>query len=103
MENIWQTVQFVGMGQDHPGLYRNNLKIKSNDIHWLIDECEMPINTQKKYLVRIRHRQELQKAKLVRKKNYLYILFQDKQRGISKGQFATWYQNNELIGSGPIS
>ena len=62
----------------------------------------MAINTQKDYLVRIRHRQELQKAKLIRKQDYLYIIFQNKQRGISKGQFATWYQNNQVIVSGPI-
>ena len=57
---------------------------------------------KKKYLVRIRHRQELQKAELVLKNDYLYIFFQKEQRGISKGQFAAWYHKNELIGSGPI-
>ena len=100
--NIQDNIIFVGMGKNHPGLYRKDLKIKANEIHWLIKYDAMPINTQKNYLVRIRHRQALQKAKLIREKDYLYILFKNKQRGISKGQFATWYQNNELIGSGPI-
>ena len=100
--NITNNIIFVGMGKNHPGLYRKNLKIKTNEIHWLIKQDAMAINTQKDYLVRIRHRQELQKAKLIREQDYLYILFQDKQRGISKGQFATWYQNNQVIGSGPI-
>ena len=101
--NIKDNIIFVGMGKNHPGLYRKDLRIKTNEIHWLIKHDAMPINTQKDYLVRIRHRQKLQKAKLIREKDYLYILFQSKQRGISKGQFATWYQNNELIGSGPIA
>ena len=101
--NIKENIIFVGMGKDHPGLYRKDLKIKSNEVHWLINNHAIPINTQKNYLVRIRHRQKLQKAKLIREKDYLYILFREKQRGISKGQFATWYLNNELIGSGPIS
>ena len=101
--NIQDNIIFVGMGKNHPGLYRKDLRIKTNEIHWLIKHDAMPINTQKDYLVRIRHRQKLQKAKLIREKDYLYILFQSKQRGISKGQFATWYQKNELIGSGPIA
>ena len=100
--NIKDNIIFVGMGKHHPGLYRENLKIRTNKIHWLINEDAMAINTQKDYLVRIRHRQELQKAKLIREQDYLYIIFQNKQRGISKGQFATWYQNNQVIGSGPI-
>ena len=90
------------MGKNHPGLYRKNLKIKTNEIHWLIKQDAMAIDTQKDYLVRIRHRQVLQKAKLIKEKDYLYILFQNKQRGISKGQFARWYQSNQVIGSGPI-
>ena len=100
--NIKYNIIFVGMGKNHPGLYRKNLKIKTNEVHWLINQDAMAINTQKDYLVRIRHRQELQKAKLIREQDYLYILFQNKQRGISKGQFATWYQSNQVIGSGPI-
>jgi len=31
-----------------------------------------------------------------------YILFEREQRGIASGQFAAWYLNNELIGSGVI-
>jgi len=33
----------------------------------------------------------------------LYILFEKPQRGITPGQFAAWYQNDELIGSGIIA
>jgi tRNA-specific 2-thiouridylase len=32
----------------------------------------------------------------------LYILFAEKQRGITPGQFAAWYMDDELIGSGII-
>jgi tRNA-specific 2-thiouridylase len=33
----------------------------------------------------------------------LYLIFDETQRGIAKGQFAAWYDGEELIGSGVIS
>jgi tRNA-specific 2-thiouridylase len=32
----------------------------------------------------------------------LYVVFYEPQRGITPGQFAAWYENDELIGSGVI-
>ena len=52
--------------------------------------------------VRIRYRQQLQKATLFKKEEGLYILFKDKQKGITPGQFAAWYDEDELVGSGVI-
>jgi tRNA-specific 2-thiouridylase len=34
--------------------------------------------------------------------NGLYILFDAPQRGITPGQFAAWYDGDEMIGSGVI-
>jgi tRNA-specific 2-thiouridylase len=39
---------------------------------------------------------------LVRKSDGIYILFDKLQRGITPGQFAAWYENDELVGSGVI-
>ena len=86
------------MGNTHPGLFRKNLRIKSENIHWLNKENIILKNEKKDFLVRIRHRQKLQKATLYIKSNFLYILFREKQRGIAKGQFAAWYKKTELIG-----
>jgi tRNA-specific 2-thiouridylase len=33
----------------------------------------------------------------------MYIIFDDEQRGITSGQFAAWYDGEELIGSGVIA
>jgi tRNA-specific 2-thiouridylase len=33
----------------------------------------------------------------------LYITFENPQRGITAGQFAAWYIEDELLGSGVIS
>jgi len=32
-----------------------------------------------------------------------YIIFDEEQRGITSGQFAAWYLDDELIGSGVIA
>jgi tRNA-specific 2-thiouridylase len=45
----------------------------------------------------------LQEAQLIEKEGNYYILFKDKQKGITPGQFAAWYLDNELIGSGVIA
>jgi tRNA-specific 2-thiouridylase len=36
------------------------------------------------------------------KKEGLYIVFDQPQRGITPGQFAAWYSQGEMIGSGVI-
>ena len=100
--DVTENIIYVGMGSQHPGLFRKNLKIKSTQINWLRKDQQIYQNEKKVFLVRIRHRQKPQPATIHMTKNYLYIVFEKKQRGISKGQFAAWYQKNELIGSGPI-
>jgi tRNA-specific 2-thiouridylase len=94
---------FVGEGQSHPGLYRKGLYVKSDEIHWVRRDLEMQLNEIRDYDVRIRYRQPLQKARLYRRKNGLYIIFNKLQRSIAPGQFAAWYDGDELIGSGVIN
>ena len=52
--------------------------------------------------VRIRYRQPLQKAHLYLTNKGLYIDFIQPQSAITSGQFAVWYIEEELIGSGEI-
>ncbi|MBO8454166.1 MAG: tRNA 2-thiouridine(34) synthase MnmA, partial [Bacteroidetes bacterium] len=47
-------------------------------------------------------RQPLQDAFLVMRRNGLYVLFDAPQRGITPGQFAVWYDGDEMVGSGVI-
>ncbi|MBN2667997.1 MAG: tRNA 2-thiouridine(34) synthase MnmA [Bacteroidales bacterium] len=94
---------FVGQGQDHPGLFRKALRILPEEIHWVREDLAMQNGEEREYLVRIRYRQPLQKAKLIQKKEALYILFDEAQRGVTAGQFAAWYFEDELIGSGAIA
>ncbi|MCL1904001.1 MAG: hypothetical protein FWF94_06255, partial [Oscillospiraceae bacterium] len=72
------------------------------EIHYIRRDLEMKIGEERDYQVRIRYRQPLQKAKLIKAENGMYIIFDEPQRGITAGQFAAWYDDEELIGSGVI-
>jgi tRNA-specific 2-thiouridylase len=100
--NISDNLLFTGEGQSHPGLYRKGLFVRDNEIHWIRRDLEMKPDEVRDYEVRIRYRQPLQKARLFRKRNGMYIIFQKLQRGIAPGQFAAWYDGEELLGSGVI-
>lgn len=93
---------YVGQGHDHPALNRKGLFIKKDEIHWIRQDLEMQSGDVRDYLVRIRYRQPLQKARLFMKDEGLYIVFDKLQRGITPGQFAAWYDGEELLGSGVI-
>ncbi|MDR1859862.1 MAG: tRNA 2-thiouridine(34) synthase MnmA [Bacteroidales bacterium] len=100
--DIRRNIIYVGEGQSHPGLYRPGLFIKASEIHWLRPDMTMATGEQRRYRLRVRYRQPLQWATLYRRAEGLYILFDELQRGIAPGQFAAWYDDDELIGSGVI-
>ncbi len=93
---------YVGQGENHPGLYRNALFIKQNETHWIREDLALSIGESKEFDVRIRYRQPLRKGTIHNTTEGIYITFNQPERGITPGQFAAWYQNNELIGSGVI-
>lgn len=95
---------FAGEGHGHPGLNRKGLFIRKDEIHWIRpDLAPVSDNEERDYKVRIRYRQPLQDARLYFRKDGLYIVFDKMQRGIAPGQFAAWYNEDELTGSGVIS
>ena len=94
---------YVGEGHNHKGLSRFCLRIDPSEIHWIRPDLEMTVGEIRRYRVRIRYRQPLQGATLLRRENGLFILFDSPQRGISPGQFAVWYDDAEMLGSGVIS
>ena len=100
--DVKENVIYVGEGDAHPGLYRKVLRILPEEIHWVDPNDEMREGESRKYMVRIRYRQPLQKATLIRKSDAMYILFEEPQRGIAAGQFAAWYDGEVLAGSGVI-
>ncbi|MBW7889467.1 MAG: tRNA 2-thiouridine(34) synthase MnmA [Chitinophagaceae bacterium] len=94
---------FSGQTEDHPGLNRFALKINEEDIHYINPDYALTIGDSYEMDVRIRYRQPLQKALVLRKPDGVYILFQKAQKGITPGQFAAWYKGDELVGSGAIA
>jgi len=101
--DVNKNILYVGEGQSHPGLYRKGLLVKKDEIHWIRADLAMDEGESREYMVRIRYRQPLQRAKLFRRKEGIYIIFNKLQRGIAAGQFAAWYKGDEVIGSGVIS
>lgn len=97
-----RNIVYTGQGEDHPALSKRGLFIQRADIHWVRPDQALEVGEEREYLVRIRYRQKLMKAKLVMEQNGLYIIFETAQKAISPGQFAAWYQEDELIGSGVI-
>ncbi|HBE41313.1 MAG TPA: tRNA 2-thiouridine(34) synthase MnmA [Bacteroidales bacterium] len=100
--DVKKNLLYVGEGQSHPGLYRKGLFIRDDEIHWIRTDLAMDYDENREYMVRIRYRQPLQKAKLFRRHDGIYIIFNKLQRGIAPGQFAAWYDGDEVIGSGVI-
>ncbi len=100
--NVEYNQVYVGMGKKHPGLFRDVLVINRDEVHWVRPDQAMEEGETRRYLVRIRYRQPLQKATLHCRNRGMYIVFDEPQRGITSGQFAAWYDGEELVGSGVI-
>ena len=97
-----KNIIYVGEGHAHPGLFRRTLFVKKEDIHWIRTDLALSLHQSIEAMVRIRYRQPLQKATLYLNDSGLYIDFTTPQSAITSGQFAAWYIEDELIGSGEI-
>ncbi len=94
---------YMGMGEDHPGLHRKGLFIPTADEHWVRTDFALKNGERKDYMARIRYRQKLEPCTLYKEEKGLYVIFETPQKAITPGQFAAWYEGEELIGSGVIS
>ena len=93
---------YVGEGHSHKGLSRRCAHIAPDEVHWIREDLRMLPGELRRYRVRVRYRQPLQDAWLLCRECGLFLLFDDPQRGLTPGQFAAWYDRDELIGSGVI-
>ena len=98
--DVEENIIYVGEGKAHSGLFRYALWIDHEDIHWIRTD----LIPQKPMVVkaRIRYRQPLAKATLHLTAKGLYLVFDKPQSSIAAGQFAAWYLDDELVGSGVI-
>ncbi|WP_432671257.1 tRNA 2-thiouridine(34) synthase MnmA [Flavobacterium sp. SM2513] len=101
--NVETNTIYVGLGNEHPGLFKNALYIKKEEIHWIREDLALAENQTRETMARIRYRQPLQKATLHQFTQGMYVVFNEPQSAITEGQFAAWYEGEELLGSGVIS
>lgn len=101
--DVVENIIYTGQGKEHPGLYKRGLFINEDETHWVREDLALSENEQMEVKARIRYRQPLEKAVLYRTFSGLYIIFDKPQSAITEGQFAAWYLDEELIGSGVIS
>lgn len=94
---------YVGQGEDHPALHRKALMITPEETHWVREDLALKNGEEAHFEVRVRYRQDLVPATLHQREEGLYIVFSTPMKAIAAGQFAAWYKDGELIGSGAIS
>ncbi len=100
--DVKENVIYTGQGEDHPGLFRKGLFIDANEVHWVRPDRKLTTGGSCRFGIRIRYRQPLEGGELYMREKGLYILFDQPQKSITPGQFAAWYDGEELIGSGVI-
>ncbi len=101
--DVEENVIYTGQGKNHPGLYRNGLFVKEEEIHWIREDIQLLPGQTMDLMARIRYRQPLQKATLHKMESGMYVTFEEPQSAISEGQFVAWYEGAECLGSGVIS
>lgn len=101
--DVIKNIVYSGQTDEHPGLNKYALKIKTKDFHFVSNQFKLKDLNKSSYSIRIRYRQSLQDGSIHVKEDGIYILFKEKQRGITPGQFAALYDGEELIASGVIA
>ena len=101
--DVENNILYTGQGKTHPGLHKKGLWVTNDEVHWIRQDLELKEGDTMEVMARIRYRQPLEKAKLYKMKDELYVIFEDEQTAISEGQFVAWYHEDELLGSGVIA
>jgi len=101
--DVTENVIYTGQGKQHPGLLRNVLFVRNEELHWIREDLKLKEGETLSVLARIRYRQPLESAILYKVNSGLYVEFENKQSAITEGQFVAWYLADELVGSGVIS
>lgn len=94
-------ILYVGMGAKHKGLWSRGLFIDKTEVHWINKNDLVEENAT--VMARTRYRQPLKQAELTVKPDGIYLVFDEAQSAIAPGQFAAWYSNDILLGSGVIN
>jgi tRNA-specific 2-thiouridylase len=69
-----------------------------NQVHWIRQDMILNVGESKEYMVRTL--QTTFKKRPYQFEIGMYISFEEPQSAITEGQFAAWYLDDELVGSG---
>ncbi len=97
-----ENIIYTGLGESHPGLWRQALYVIPSEIHWIRTDLALTPGQKLSVQARIRYRQELQDATIFCEEDGVYVVFKSPQKSITPGQFVAFYLETELIGSGII-
>lgn len=96
-KDIKKNIVYVCQG-DENALYSNVMLVEG--INWIPEKPENEFNC----LARYRHGQILQQVEVKLNNNSTaYVRFKEKQRAISKGQYAVFYKDGSCLGGGVIA
>lgn len=101
--DVESNIIYTGQGDQHPGLFKKALFVEKSEVHWIRQDLALKSGETMEVMARIRYRQPLQKATLHQFENGMYVAFEEPQSAITEGQFVSWHQGEELIGSGVIA
>lgn len=97
-----KNIVYVAQGKHHPYLYRSVAYVPAAEVHWIRPSQQLNEGASLRVMARLRHRQPLQPATLYAHMEGIYLKFDTPQRGITAGQFAAWYNGDELLGAGAV-
>jgi len=100
--DVVNNLVFSGQNENHPALNRKALFIQTADFHTVNPHFHLELDIPREVLLKIRYRQALQKGTLIKKERGYYVLFDTLMKGITPGQFAAFYLEDELVASGVI-
>lgn len=101
--DVDSNIVYTGQNDSHQGLNKWALKIENQDIHFVNSNYNLKRLNRLRCSSRIRYRQPLQQCEIIVEEDGIYVLFEQLQRGITPGQFAAFYVDEELVASGIIS
>ncbi len=100
--DVKNNLVYSGQTDEHTGLNKWALKIQNEEFNFVNPNYSLKDLNGEDFSIRIRYRQAYQDGKVIVNEAGIFILFAEKQRGITPGQFAAIYKDDELIASGVI-